>query len=116
MDCRLHRWRPIIIIPIIIPYNPNGAIPISPNLNIRTEIPILKAGRAKLAIAVMDTTITIAADTRPASTAARPITKVPTMETDWPIDLGNRIPASQNFKRDFHNQRLNKCGNGTPSR
>ncbi|MNC26440.1 hypothetical protein D3C75_745710 [compost metagenome] len=77
----------------------------------------MKAGRAKLAMAVIATTITMAADTSPASTAACPITSVPTIDTDWPIDFGSLIPASRSTSKvtSIINASI-KAGNGMPSR
>ncbi|MNG27910.1 hypothetical protein D3C84_1130890 [compost metagenome] len=57
--------------PSKMPSSPNeAASPIKPKRSILTEIDILVAGITKLEIAVIDTIITIAADTMPASTAA----------------------------------------------
>lgn len=55
--------------------------------------------RTKLEIAVIDTTITIAADMMPASTAACPMTSVPTIETAAPMYFGIRTPASRNISK-----------------
>ncbi|MNN76779.1 hypothetical protein D3C81_1931880 [compost metagenome] len=56
---------------------------------------MLTEGITKEEMAVMDTMITMAADTMPASTAAWPMTSVPTMDTAWPTVRGIRIPASR---------------------
>ncbi|MNY69392.1 hypothetical protein D3C86_2073260 [compost metagenome] len=72
----------MIIMPSRMPSNPKEAeSPISGKRKMRTAIEKLTAGITKLEIAVMDTIITMAAETMPASTAAWPITRVPTMET-----------------------------------
>ncbi|MNP55072.1 hypothetical protein D3C76_1496840 [compost metagenome] len=77
----------------------------------------LYAGITKLEIAVIATTITIAADTIPASTAACPITIVPTIDTACPIVRGIRMPASRKISKAISiiNASI-KAGKGVPSR
>ncbi|MNS97865.1 hypothetical protein D3C72_1322140 [compost metagenome] len=65
------------------------------NLRSLTAAAILIAGRTKLEIAVNETTMTMAADTIPACTAACPRTSAPTIEIAGPIALGIRTPASR---------------------
>lgn len=68
---RLHRWRTMTMTPRMMPYRPKDAAKaIRPKRNIRIEIPTLNAGMTKFAMAVMATTMTIAGETMPASTAA----------------------------------------------
>ncbi|MNW08593.1 hypothetical protein D3C71_2054000 [compost metagenome] len=68
-------------------------------------------------MAVMATTITITADTIPASTAACPMTIDPTIETVCPIARGILMPASLNISKiiSMINASI-KAGKGTPSR
>ncbi|MNN69150.1 hypothetical protein D3C81_1849120 [compost metagenome] len=62
---------------------------------IRAAIDIPISGMTKLAMAVMDTIMTIDDEINPAATAAWPMTKVPTMEMACPTFLGIRTPASR---------------------
>ncbi|MNP24848.1 hypothetical protein D3C76_1176280 [compost metagenome] len=68
-------------------------------------------------MAVIATTMTMAADMIPASTAAVPITKVPTMDMDWAMALGKRKLASLRISNDTSiiSASIN-AGKGTPSR
>jgi hypothetical protein len=106
------------MMPTMIPNNPNeAASTINRNRTILIAIDILIEGTTKLEIAVIDTTITIAADTIPASTAACPITNVPTIDIACPIGLGIRIPASLRISNviSIINASMN-AGKGVPSR
>lgn len=106
------------MMPTAIPIMPKeAASAIKIKRSMRTVIDKLNEGNTKLDIAVKDTTITIAADTIPASTAACPITSVPTIDTVCPIVFGIRMPASRNISNviSIANASIN-AGNGTPSR
>src|SRR5699024_11300815 len=83
----------IIIKPQVIPYmpmNPPNVIIIS----LYKVIPSAKEGTVNSAIAVVAIIITIGALTKPASTAACPNTKAPTILTAEPTVLGNLTPDS----------------------
>ena len=68
-------------------------------------------------MAVIETTITIAAEINPASTAAVPITNAPTMDIADPIALGILNPASLNISNVISMITAStNAGNGTPSR
>lgn len=80
-------------------------------------IAILIEGNTRLEMAVIDTSINIAADTSPVSTAAVPTTRVPTIEMDDPIALGIRTPASRKISKVTSIMIASKkAGNGTSSR
>ena len=100
--------------PAMIPSNPKEAANIiNGKRSMRTGMAILTEGNTKFEIAVIETTMTIAADTIPASTAAVPTTKVPTMDTACPTAFGIRMPASRKISKVTS---ITTAGNGTPSR
>lgn len=76
-----------------------------------------KEGRAKELTPVKATTITIAGETRPALTAASPITKAPTMLTACPTGRGNLTPASRKTSKIISRMKASTtAGKGIPSR
>ncbi|MNN19427.1 hypothetical protein D3C81_1326700 [compost metagenome] len=83
----------------------------------RTAEAIFIDGMTKLAIAVKDTTITIAPDTKPACTAACPKTRAPTIEMAGPMTRGIRTPASRMTSKISSIAKASyKAGRGAPSR
>ncbi|MOA06855.1 hypothetical protein D3C78_1265220 [compost metagenome] len=90
----------IIIKVRIIPKKPNvAALIMRRKRNNLADTAIEKTGVARLDIAVSETTITIAVDTKPACTAACPMTSAPTMDTADPIAFGIRTPASRRISK-----------------
>lgn len=86
----------IIKMPNKMPYNPiNAPSAIRTKRMIRAAMDIPVSGITKLEIAVTDTMMTMADEINPASTAACPITRVPTMEMAWPMFFGILTPASR---------------------
>lgn len=68
-------------------------------------------------MAVMATVITMGAPTKPADTAASPMTNAPTMLTACPIGRGSRRPASRRISNaSSSNSASIKAGKGVPSR
>ena len=95
------------MIPTKMPNRPKDpARAINGNRSIRKAMDILKDGTTKLEIAVIATTMTMAGEMIPASTAACPITNVPTMEIADPIFLARCLP--QNLEGNLHKDRLDK--------
>ncbi len=77
----------------------------------------LKAGRAKVEMAVMATTITMLGETSPARMDASPITRPPTMLTACPTVLGSRTPASRSTSNIASIKSASAtAGKGMPSR
>lgn len=71
--------------------------------SIRKAMDMLKEGSTKLDMAVVATTITMAAEMIPASTAACPMTSVPTIEIAEPIFLGKTYTClSQDLEGQLH--------------
>ncbi|MNN89766.1 hypothetical protein D3C81_2076270 [compost metagenome] len=66
----------------------------------RSVIPALYIGTEKEEMAVTATTITRIGLTIPASTAACPIIRPPTIPIAGPIGLGRRSPASRNISME----------------
>lgn len=106
------------MIPNITPYIPKiAAITMNRNLIKRAETAIAKEGVAKLAIAVIETMMTIAGETIPACTAAWPMTSAPTIEMADPTALGILTPASRKISNVISIMTAStKAGNGTDSR
>jgi hypothetical protein len=65
------------------------------------EMAMLNLGIVNEAIPVIETTITIGAETIPASTAACPITNAPKILTACPTIFGSLTPASLNASNDI---------------
>lgn len=83
----------------------------------RRETPALYTGMLNEQIPVKATTTTIGVETRPAETAASPMTRAPTILMAGPMARGIRSPASRRISKVTSIKKASrKVGKGIPSR